>query len=369
MRNAGMGPGHGGHWVAALLNFSPCGQASDRLGDSDMNVRRIPALVWLLVSVSAPAWAQSLVVVNQGSATASIIDGASQTVVGTIEQRQPDRNRAHEVAISPDGKTAYLPVYGNAGVGLPGSDGREMLIADLASRRIVGSVDFGRGVRPHLPVVDPKTGLVYVTTELDNSVAVVDPASRTVVGRIPTGAEQSHMLVLSPDGRTGYTANVGPGSVSVLDMIARKTLAVIKVADHVQRIAISADGRHVFTSDTQAARMAVIDTRARKVKQWVALPGRGYGAAATRDGRSLLILTRTPGAGAVAVVDLKRMAVVQTIPVGKGPQTIVIQPDQKLAYVSCAGDGTVAVIDLAQRQVVRTIATAPGADGMAWTSQ
>lgn len=322
---------------------------------------------WLLAGLAAPAAAQSLVVVNQGSATVSIVDSASQAVVGSIAPVLPGRDRAHEVAISPDGRTAYLPVYGDAGVGQPGSDGRTLLIADLASRSIVGSVDFGRGVRPHLPVVDAKTGLVYVTTELDNSVTVVDPKARAVVGRIPTGAEQSHMLVISPDGRTGYTANVGPGSVSVLDMKARKTLAVIKVADHVQRIAISTDGRHVFTSDTMASRMAVIDTKRRRVSQWVALPGRGYGAAATQDGRTLLIITRAPQANAVAVVDLKAMQVVQTIPVGKGPQTIVIQPDQQLAYVSCAGDGNVAVIDMAQRRVVRTIPTAAGADGMAWS--
>lgn len=332
-----------------------------------MHKRRAVAAFIVLAGLGAPGWSQSLVVVNQGNATASIIDGTSLAVVGSIDQRLPDKNRAHEVAISPDGRTAYLPVYGNSGVGRPGSDGREMLIADLASRTIIGSVDFGRGVRPHLPVVDPKSGLVYVTTELDNSVAIVDPKARTVVGRIPTGAEQSHMLVLSPDGRTGYTANVGPGSVSVLDMVARKTLAVIKVADHVQRIAVSPDGRHVFTSDTQASRMAVIDTKTRTLKQWVPLPGRGYGAAAMRDGQSLLIITRDrAGTDAVAVVDLKKMAVVQTIPVGKGPQAIVIQPDEKLAYVSCAGDGTVAVIDLAQRRVIRTIATASGADGLAW---
>jgi DNA-binding beta-propeller fold protein YncE len=321
----------------------------------------------MVAALATAAAAQSLVVVNQGSATASVIDATSLAVVGTITPHLPGKDRAHEVAISPDGRTAYLPVYGDSGVGLPGSDGRTLLIVDIASRSIVGEVDFGRGVRPHLPVVDPKRGLLYVTTELDNSVAIIDPRARAVVGHIPTGADQSHMLALSPDGRTGYTANVGPGSVSVLDMVAHKTLAVIKVADHVQRIAVSTDGGQVFTSDTQAPRLAVIDTNSRSVKQWVPLPGLGRGAAAMSDGRRLLVITRNPDV--VAVVDLKKMQVVETIPVGKGPQTIVVQPDQRRAFVTCAGDGTVAVIDLARQRVVRTIATAAGADGLAWAQR
>ena len=92
---------------------------------------------------------------------------------------------------------------------------------------MVGHVDFGHGVRPHLPVLDAKRHLLYVTTELDDAVTVIDPRTQKIVGKVPTGAEQSHMLVLSHDGRRGYTANVGPGTVSVLDMVGRKTMAMI----------------------------------------------------------------------------------------------------------------------------------------------
>jgi hypothetical protein len=30
----------------------------------------------------------------------------------------------HEVAVSPDGRLAYVPIYGDSGVGKPGTDGR-----------------------------------------------------------------------------------------------------------------------------------------------------------------------------------------------------------------------------------------------------
>ena len=117
------------------------------------------------------------------------------------------------------------------------------------------------------------SGMLYVTTELDKTVSIIDPKTLKIVGTIPTGQEQSHMLALSRDGSRGYTANVGPGTVSVLDMKGRKTLAIIPVSENTQRIAISPDDSMVFTADQTKPQLAVIDTATNKVKTWVPLPG------------------------------------------------------------------------------------------------
>ena len=125
------------------------------------------------------------------------------------------------------------------------------------------------------PIYDKTSGMLYVTTELDKTVSVIDPRTLKIVGAVPTGQEQSHMLVLSHDGKRGYTANVGPGTVSVLDMVGRKTVAVIPISGMTQRISISNDDKLVFTSDQTQPRLAVIDTATNKVKSWVELPGTG----------------------------------------------------------------------------------------------
>ena len=52
---------------------------------------------------------------------------------------------------------------------------------------------------------------------------VIDPLTLKLVGSVPTGQAKSHMLAISLDGLKGYTANVGPGTVSVLDLAVRKT--------------------------------------------------------------------------------------------------------------------------------------------------
>lgn len=307
--------------------------------------------------------AQTLLVVNQGDSNVSLVDPVSARELATIAENTPGVH-GHEIAVSADGQTAFLPIYGSTGVGKPGIDGHELLLIDVPSRKIVGNIDFGHGVRPHQPVLDPASGLLYVTTELDKTITVIDPRTRKIVGAVPTGQEQSHMMALSHDGKLGYTSNVGPGTVSVLDMIGRKTLAIIPVAGEAQRISISTDDKLVFTSDQTKPQLAVIDTAMRKVRTWVPLPAYGYGSAATPDGHWLLVAI--PSANQVAVVDLNSMQVSRNIDVPNSPQEILIRPDGKIAYVSCAGAGKVAAIDLALWKVQSSIAVGKYADGLAW---
>lgn len=323
-----------------------------------------------MLSAGAPAQSAPqavLLVVNQGDSNVSIVDPGNARQIGTIAEDTPGIH-GHEVAVSSDGRTAYVPIYGSSGVGKPGLSGRTMLVMDVASRKVVGKVDFGHDVRPHLPVFDPASGLLYVTTELDNTVTAIDPRTLKIVGTVPTGQAESHMLVLSHDGRRGYTANVGPGTVSVLDMVARKTLAVVPVSGNTQRISISNDDKLVFTADQTKPRLAVIDTKTNKIKGWVALPAAGYGTASSKDGRSLLVAV--PAAKVVAVVDLASLKVVRTIAVPAAPQEILVRPDGKVAYVSCNASGQVAAIDLSQDpqqwRVQTLISAGKLADGLAW---
>ena len=302
-----------------------------------------------------------LLVDNKGNHTLGIVDPEAGREVAAVTETGVT---GHEVAASPDGRTAYVPIYGNSGVGSPGTDGRTIDVIDLASRRVVSTLDLGRPMRPHCARFNPRDGLLYVTTELADAVTVIDPKANKVVGSIPTGQPESHMLAITHDGRRIYTANVGPGTVSVLDVTARKTLAIIHVAKVVQRISISMDDRYAFTSDQRQPRLAVIDTATNKVARWVELPGIGYGTAPTLDGRYLLVAVINKDK--VAVVDLKAMKVIRTIDVPAAPQEIVVRPDDRVAYVSCDHSRQVAAIDLRAWKVDKLINTGPVSDGMAW---
>ena len=323
-------------------------------------------LLALLMASLAPLSAHAggfLLVANKGDHTLGIVDPSAGQQLATVAE---DGVTGHELVASPDGQFAYVPIYGNSGVGSPGTDGSLIRVINLATRQITGTIDFGKGVRPHCAVIGPKNGLLYVTTELENSITIIDPATLKIVGSIPTGEPESHMLAISHDGARGYTANVASGTVSVLDMEGKKTITIIPVCKVTQRISISMDDRMVFTADQTQPQIAVIDTATSKVKMWVPLPSVGYGTAPTLDGQFLLITL--PRIKQIAVVDLRTMRVAQTIDIQGSATEILMSPDGKVAFASCGGTHQVVVIDLNQWKVRQVIDASAGVDGLAWAN-
>ena len=322
---------------------------------------------FLLVSMGAAAPSDPppsrglLLVANKGDHTLGIIDPVEGKQIATVEE---GGITGHEVAASPDGRRAFVPIYGNSGVGSPGTNGRTVAVIDLATHKLVDTINLGKPLRPHCAVFGPQNGLLYVTTELGESVTIIDSESLRILGSIPTGQPESHMLAITHDGKRGYTSNVHVGTISVLDLEARQKIAVIHVSPHAQRIALSVDDRWVFTADQTQPQLAVIDTSTNAVTKWIPLEGTAYGTGATLDGKWLLVTL--PKQGKVAVVDLSSMNVVRSVDVPKAPQEVLVRPDNQVAYVSCDASRKVAAINLQTWKVDQLIDAGRSADGLAW---
>jgi YVTN family beta-propeller protein len=302
-----------------------------------------------------------LLIANKGDHTLGIIDPVAGKEITTVDE---DGITGHEVAASPDGRRAFVPIYGSGGVGGPGTNGQKIDVIDIGTRKLIHTITLDKPLRPHCAVFGPRNGLLYVTTELDNSVTIIDPSSLHILGTVPTGQPESHMLAITHDGKRGYTANVHVGTVSVLDLEARKTLKVIPVSGQTQRIALSVDDRWVFTADQTKPQLAVIDTAKNEVVNWIPLEGLAYGTGATLDGKWLLVTISK--LGKVAVVDLNSMRVVRSVDVPLAPQEVLVRPDNKIAYVSCDKSRKVAAINLQTWKVDQLIDAGKAADGLAW---
>ncbi len=318
----------------------------------------IASLLVLRKVNAEPASRGLLVVANQKEHTVLVVDPderreLAKVVVGV---------NGHEVMVSKDGRFAYVPIYGNSGVGRPGTDGSTIDVIDLQESKLAATIDLGKPLRPHRAEWGPD-GMLYVTAELGNAVDVIDPSTRKIVAEIPTGQKESHMLVISPDGRRAYTANVGAGSISVLDVAKRSLIATIPVAKMVQRISISPDGKRVFTHDQDAPRIAVIDTTTNKMANWIEVPSSVYASEPTPDGRWLVTLDRNSHA---YVIDLESMKVAQILKISGGASEILIRPGGDVAYLSGTGAGKIDVLDLHTWELQKPIELTPGVDGMSW---
>jgi DNA-binding beta-propeller fold protein YncE len=317
----------------------------------------VAALGTIHAEDAAHGW---LLVTNKADQTLSIVDPATNKQVAALPE---GGNTCHELATTPDGKRAFMPIYGDSGVGKPGTDGQLLRVVDVAKREITNTLDYGHGVRPHCAVYNQATNLLYVTTEIDNSVSIIDPVALKIVGSIPTGEPESHMLAVTKDGKRGYTANVSTGTVSVLDLEGKKLVTTIPISAKTQRISLSVDDRWVFTSDQTKPQLVVIDTKTNEVANRIDIPDFGYGTAPTPDGKSLLVCC---GLGTVAVVDLEAKKVVREFQLPRAPQEILIRPDGAVAYVSCDFSAKIGVIDLKKWELSTLIEVGKNADGLAW---
>src|SRR5688500_12109071 len=99
----------------------------------------ILALVLALASVASAKDSGTLLVLNKSDNTVSLIDLATRKTVATV----PTGIGPHEVAVSPDGKTAVIANYGAQ---IPGSS---LTIIDIPGKQALKTIDLGEYRRPH----------------------------------------------------------------------------------------------------------------------------------------------------------------------------------------------------------------------------
>ncbi|HLL84044.1 MAG TPA: cytochrome D1 domain-containing protein [Longimicrobium sp.] len=306
-----------------------------------------------------------LVVANKQAATATLLDVASGRTVATL----PTGVGPHEVAVSRDGRWAVVTNYGAQ---TPGSS---LTLIDLDRRAVTKTIALGGEYRrPHGAAFLPN-GQLAVTVEANRAVLIVDLGRGTVLRALPTGEAGSHMLAVSPDGRTIYTANIGGGSVTALDVAGRAPARTAKVAPRTEGIALSPDGRRLWVGSNQDNTVTVLDAATLAPLDTLPAPGLPYRLALTPDGRRAVV--SNPMLGAVRVFDaagLRETALVQ-IPAGNageggaGPVGFALSPDGRTAFVALQGRNQVGVLDLATGTVTRYMDVGAGPDGIAYAAR
>jgi DNA-binding beta-propeller fold protein YncE len=186
-----------------------------------------------------------LLVGNKGEDTLSFVDLATGQELG----RQSTGKAPHEIAISPDGKTAAVVAYG----------ARSIDLFDVATRTKLKTIDLSPNEGPH-GIAWLKDGRIVVTTERSKSVAVVDPTAGKVVASIPTEQEGTHMVAVTSDGHIAYTANIRSGTVSVVDLPQGRKLRDVAVGGEPEGLALSKEEQVLWVADLKSARVQAFDT-------------------------------------------------------------------------------------------------------------
>ena len=128
---------------------------------------------------------------------------------------------------------------------------------------------------------------------------------------------------------------------------------------------LSPDGKELWTAHMGDGRISVIDVASKKVIHTIDAAARGPNRLKfTPDGK--LALVSELGGGGVIVLDTGSRTVTKRIKLGRGASGILIPPGGERAYVAMTGDNAIAVIDLKTLSEVGRLKTGRGPDGMAW---
>jgi YVTN family beta-propeller protein len=270
------------------------------------------------------------------------------------------REFPHEICLSPDRKKVYIAEMGVRGIESEGEGGHTIAVFDLKSRKQVSSIDTAPYDRPH--GVATHGDHLYVTSESTKHLLVFDLESEALITAVPLDQECAHMVCVSPDGSTAYTANIWSNSITAVDTKTFEVVRHIAVPERPEGMAFSPDGKLIYCVCREAKSVAVVDCALGTMVDRIETGHGPVRVVIAPDGKHLAIPLFH--SAAVEVADTGSRKVTHTIPVGPHPAGTCMSPDGQLVFMSCEDENLVYVFDMETMEVVHKIKTGDGADAM-----
>lgn len=321
--------------------------------------------------------AGTLLVLNKSDDTVSLVDLQTQAIRATL----PTGDGPHEVAVSPDGKTAVVSNYGDSQ-----HPGNTLTVIDVAGKKVVRTIELGNYSRPH-GVAWLQGDDVAVTVEASKALLVVSVTGGKVKHAIATDQVGSHMVAVSPKHRRAFTANIGSGSTTVVDLSANKRIADVATGKGAEGIAVAPDGSEVWVTNRDANTISVVDPATLKITATLQPGEIPIRVKFTPDGTRALISNAR--SGDVAVFDTVTKELVGRVPMqaageklprndsrplasqfGDGPVPVgILMPEPlSVAFVANTNADTVTVIDLGTLQIVGRLKAGREPDGLGYST-
>ncbi len=257
---------------------------------------------------------------SDGDSKVSVIDTLTDKVVDTIEVGK----MPHGLAITPAGDLILAAVFGT----------NQVVIIDTHTHAVIGEVSVPS---PHNIAISPDGETAYVASQKpgDASLAILAINKQTQTGKVPL-TKIPRALNFSPDGKLLYFTQAGVDAVQVLDPKTNQITAQIPVGASPHHPLFTPDGKTALVVVQGPGQLSIIDPQASKVRKvvtvgkmphWIALNPQGTTAWVTNE-----------ASNDVSVVDLSSGSVTATIAVGNAPRKLVVQPAAPAAAQISAGD-------------------------------
>ena len=310
----------------------------------------------VLDQLANPAMAQKatkplFMVANKHDNTLCYIDPDTLQILDTV----PTGPNPHEMAITPDQRYMYLSNYA--------PPGDTISVMDLVNHEHIKQIPTGKYTRIHGAAMAPDGKDAYFTAGQTGYLVEVDTKTNKVTRGIPTHGKISHYVVISPDGKRLYTANIESQNVSVIDRASGNLITQIPCGKGVEGMAFTPDGKRLWAANQTGDSITVIDVATNKPIETFPCPGRPVRIRFTKDGKLALVASWTKE-GQLIVIDAATKKEIKRIKVGSRAIGVELSPDGKRAFVGCEGTDGVHVINMDTLSVEYVIHTGNGPDPM-----
>jgi YVTN family beta-propeller protein len=281
--------------------------------------------------LSPAASAQTLLVVNKSGNSLSLIDVGTRASLATIATG----TAPHEVAVSPDGRWAFVSDYGTGA-----APGTTVTMIDVAARAPAGTIPLGKHTRPH-GIAAASDGTVWVTTEGSQHVLQLDPQTQSIRQAVRTGQRVTHQVVIVESASRVYTANIGSGTATAVDAASGRVLTHVATGAGAEGIDVAPDGSKVYVTNREAGTLSEVDVATNAVTRELMVGDFPIRVRVRPDGREVLVSNAR--GNEVVAVDLERWEVVRRLAVGAMPVGILVSPDNRRAFVANTQDDRISV--------------------------
>jgi len=331
-------------------------------------------IFFCLACAVSQAASDSLIVLNKSGHDTSFIDVAS----GDVRLTLPTGPNPHEVAVSPDGKLAVVANYGDGS-----QAGHTLTVIDLTTGAVKDTIDLKELRRPHGVQFLADSKRVAVTIEAERALIVVNVDTGEVVQRVQTDAAASHMVAVAHDKPLAFVANIGSGSLSVIDLDKGELLKTISTGDGCEGVDITPDGKQVWTTNRSANTLSVIDVKRLDIVGEISCADFPIRIKFTPDGQRAVVSCAV--SSEVAVYDVRTRKELARIPLtldivddagarlfgdamaeSPAPVGVLIDPSGSRAYIAATNADRVVVIDLETYAVVGSLVAGSEPDGLGW---
>lgn len=196
---------------------------------------------------------------------------------------------------------------------------------------------------------------IYVTNSQGNDITVIDLASRKAVDDIRVG-RAVHGVCAPADGRRLFATIESEKNLKIIDTTTDEITATIPLTGTPNQCASTPDGHYVDVPIRDGNGVDIVDTNQKKVVKVLPIhvPHNGYDA---DDNQRIFVSSM--GDDEIDMIDLQKMEYIDKIPVGGIPRPYVVTNDERTIYSALTDFHGFVIASIPERKVIQRVELPP----------